>query len=112
MTNEFKLSWNELWPLCNILNEMCHGIGINIEDTIGFTYDDVYPLLKKIKSHEENESNAEMKKEVLLNQQEMLILRRSLPEVFKELEEWEFEIRIGVSIDQVKKIPIFSKTDS
>lgn len=104
---KLEISWNELWPLVNILNEICHGIKIDIQSKIGFSYEEVYALLKKITIYEVNEYEADIKKEIMFREEEILILKRCLHEVAMEIEEWEFQTRIGVTLDEIKENPIF-----
>lgn len=44
---KLELSWEELQPAANILNEVCHGIEIDIQAKIGYSYEEQYALLKK-----------------------------------------------------------------
>ena len=101
------MSWNELWPLVNILNEVCHGIKIDIPSKINSSYEKVYELLKKITIYEVNEYEADIKKEITFKDEEILILKQCLHEVTIQIEEWEFQTRIGVSLDEIKGNPIF-----
>ncbi|HLY68704.1 MAG TPA: hypothetical protein VKR53_03175 [Puia sp.] len=96
----FNLNPDEIWPLLNILNEICHGIKINnFEKTIGAKKDSVVKLLDKI-TEIENEQCCFLK----LNDFELKILENSFSEVFKQIDLWEFQTRIGVSLDEAKKI--------
>lgn len=104
---KLEMSWNELWPLGNILNEVCHGIKIDIQSKIGSSYEDLYALLKKIKIYEVNEYEADIKKVIAFRDEEVLLLKRCLYEVALEIEEWEFQTRIGVTLDEIKENPIF-----
>ncbi len=73
MKKIIEMSWEELWPIANILNEVCNGIRIeNIEDKIGATDEEVYFLLRKIISYKEKEFESKTKKvidvdEIILN---------------------------------------------
>jgi hypothetical protein len=104
---KLEMSWNELWPLVNILNEICHGIKIDIQSKIGSSYEEVYALLKKITVYEVNEYEADIKKEITFRDEEILILKRCLHEVALEIEEWEFQTRISITLDEIKENPIF-----
>ena len=104
---KLEMSWNELWPLVNILNEVCHGIKIDIQSKIGSSYEKVYTLLKKITTHEVNEYESDIKKRITFQDEEILILKRCLHEVAQVIEEWEFQTRIGVTLDEIKENPIF-----
>jgi hypothetical protein len=99
-TKQIKLSSNEFWPLLNILNEVCHGIKINnFENSIGAKKQTVVAFMDNIAKEEE-------KKEVLLNlnDSELTFLKKSFEEVFRQIEEWEFQTRIGISTQEARKI--------
>jgi len=99
-----KLTSNEIWPLLNILNEVCHGIHINnFEQAIGNNKKFVVDLMERI-SNEENE----IEPVLILNKIELEVIIMAFEEVFKQIEEWEFQTRIGITkpeaIDIQKKI--------
>jgi hypothetical protein len=104
---KLEMSWNELWPLVNILNEVCHGIKIDIQSRIDSSYEEVYALLKKITVYEVNEYEADIKKEITFRDEEILVLKKCLHEVALEIEEWEFQTRIGVTLGEINENPIF-----
>jgi hypothetical protein len=95
-----KLRSDELWPLLNILNEICHGIHIeNFEQNIGERKKNVIDLMNRISKEEEKEEII-----IKLNDSELDILKRSFAEVFKQIGEWEFQTRIGITIKEALKI--------
>jgi hypothetical protein len=95
-----RLNSNEVWPLVNILNEVCSGIHIdNFEKCIGVKKEVVVELMDKVMKEE-------LKDEPILklNDYEIEILERSFNEVFKQIEEWEFQTRIGIKIQEAQRI--------
>jgi len=105
MKKNIETNWNELWPIGNILNEVCHGINIsNFENEIGFKYESILFLLKKITAYKVKEYESEIKKVIELNDFERDIIQKSFQEVLKEIEEWEFSTRIGISIAEANVI--------
>lgn len=100
---KLELSWDELWPFVNILNEVCHGLKIEILSKIDHSYEEVYALLEKLSSHECAEDEEDVKKEITFSDNEIHILKRSLHEVALEIEEWEFQTRIGVTLDEIQE---------
>lgn len=103
MQKSIDLSWEELWPLANILNEVCNGIYINdFEKKIGATNEEASLLHDKIISYEVEESELNLKKIININKNEVEILRKSLKEVSRQIEEWEFQTRIGVTLEEVE----------
>ncbi len=97
---QIQLRSDEFWPLLNIINEVCHGIRIdNFENVIGAKKQTVVDFLNSIEDEEEE-------KEVLLNlsDSELIFLKNSFEEVFRQIDEWEFQTRIGISITDARKI--------
>lgn len=90
-------------PIINILGEVCWGFRVeDFEDAFGVKAEIVEELLDRlIKCEKSGEF------EVFLEKSEIKIIKKALDEVEKEIEEWEFETRIGTSLEEVKKIPIF-----
>ncbi len=40
MATMIETNWNELWPIVNIMNEVCHGIKIHdMDQAIGYKYE-------------------------------------------------------------------------
>ncbi len=100
-----ELSWNELWPVINVLNEICHGLPIyDIETQVGVKYDEAFALMRKISAYETGESDSDIQKEIELNDSEILIVAKCFERVLKEIDEWEFSTRIGISRDEAHKI--------
>jgi len=99
-TRTIKLSPNEVLPLLNILNEVCHGFYVhNFEKNIGAKKQIVVALMDKI-SEKENEDEIIL----FLNDIELNLLKKSFEEVLRQIEEWEFQTRIGVTIQEAKDI--------
>jgi hypothetical protein len=94
------LDGDETWPLINVLNEVCHGFYIDkFQEKIGSGKESVVQLLDKV-SDKETESNPVFK----LNIKEIKIIFNSFEEVFKAIDEWEFQTRIGVNTAEARKI--------
>lgn len=105
MKKEIKTKWNDLWPIINILNEVCHGIKINdFETEIGFNYNEIFSLLAKLEAYEVGEDMSEIQIILELNNIETEILKACFNESLKQIEQWEFSTRIGVSISEAQKI--------
>ena len=97
---QIKLYSNEVWPLLNVLNEVCYGIKINnLEISIGVKKQIVVDFMDSIVEEEK-------KNEVILtiDDSELNFLNNSFEEVFRQIEEWEFQTRIGISIQEAQKI--------
>jgi uncharacterized membrane protein len=89
--------------IINILGEICWGFHIdNFEKKIGEKKDVVKTLLERLLKEEK-----EGVLETNLNDKELEIIRKALNEVENEIEEWEFQTRIGFPLEKVKKILIF-----
>jgi hypothetical protein len=87
-------------PLLNILNEACYGIKIkNFENSIQAKKQKVIDLLDRI-------STEEGKSEVVLclDDHESTILENSFEEVFRQIDELEFQTRIGISRQKAQEI--------
>lgn len=97
-----KTKWNDLWPIVNILNEICNGV--QIEQAIGFKYEEIMDLLRKISSYEVEEGNLENAQIIELSDNEIEIIKKSFNEILKHIEEWEFSTRIGVSIQEARDL--------
>ncbi len=99
-TKTIHLESSETWPLLNILNEVCYGIRVNnFENTIGVQKAKVVDLMDRISKNETNDGII-----IDLNDSEVNILKRSFEEVFRQIDEWEFQTRIGISIPEAIKI--------
>jgi hypothetical protein len=105
MEKIIKTTWEEIWPLANVLNEVCHGINVNdFEKEIGFKYENVFSLLRKIDKYEVTSEEPNVEILLTLNRQELEIIKNSFEEVFRQIEEWEFQTRIGVTIEEANAI--------
>jgi hypothetical protein len=90
-------------PIINILGEICWGFALeNFERKIGAKKETVEALLERLLIEEKIGTV-----ETYLNNSEIEVIKKALTEVEKEIEEWEFQIRIGASLEEVKKISIF-----
>lgn len=97
---QIRLKNNEVWPLLNVINEVCHGIRVSdFEKSIGAKKQKVVDFMDNLSSEVE-------KSEVVLvvNNLEMNFINNSFEEVLKQIDEWEFQTRIGVSTKEAKKI--------
>jgi len=100
MKNTFKLSNDELWSLLNVLNEACNGLNIvDFEHVIGVKKQIVIEFIDKLTKEEDNAEAV-----LLLNATESEFLKNIFKEVFKQIDEWEFQTRIGVSKQEINKI--------
>lgn len=98
-TEKTSLKSSESWILLNILNEVCYGIYISdFNKTIGVNKNSVIELLDKILLKEKEETIFD------LSRSDLEILKRSFLEVFRQIDEWEFETRIGITIQEAKTI--------
>ena len=99
-TKTIKLTHNELIPLLNILNEVANGIHVNnFEKAIGVNEKFVDNLWDKISKEEGKKESV-----IILNNLELEVVKNSFVEVYKEIEEWEFQTRLGITISEMKKI--------
>jgi hypothetical protein len=93
---KIKLTEEEFYALKNILNEICHGIKIhNFEKVIGEEKKVVVDFFDKI--FEKDLENGDI---ITLDYDELLFLKKSFDEVFRQIDDWEFEMRIGISKNQ------------
>ena len=95
-----RLNADDIGPFLNIFNEVCNGIYINnFEQTIGAKEQFVNNLWKRIS----NEIN--MEKPILnLNNDELEVIKKSFEQVYKHIEDWEFQTRLGITIPEMKEI--------
>lgn len=112
MIKTIHISWDNLWPLANILNEVCHGIGVDIKKSTGYSYEVVNKLLEKLNSFEVNELASSIRSAIEFSGQEIAILISCLNIVAIEIEEWEFQTRIGVTLDEIRNNPIFTSNSA
>lgn len=97
---EFEILVYQVWPLLNILNEVCHGIKIdNFEEIIGSKKSIVIELMDRI-SKEDNENVIMLN----LSVEDLEVLNKSFDFVFNQIEDWEFQTRIGITKSEVNKI--------
>ena len=102
--SNYKVNLSKDRPIINILGEVCWGFYINnFEKKIGAKKEIVEELLERLLRHEKNEFS-----ETFLNDSEVEIIKKAFNEVKNEIEEWEFQTRIGATLDEVKKISIFN----
>ncbi len=98
-TNKININSNEFYIILAVLNEVCHGLRIsNFEKTIGAAEQTVIAFMDGLKAKGLSEEV------LLLKDSEVQILKNSFKEVFRQLEEFEFETRIGFSIEEAQKI--------
>lgn len=101
--NNCKINLKTDRPIINILGEVCWGFKIDkFEKKIGVKKETVEILLERLVREEKAGAI-----ETYLTSSEIEFIKRALKEVEKEIEEWEFRTRIGVSLEEVKKISIF-----
>ncbi|MBA3238018.1 MAG: hypothetical protein H0T62_06670 [Parachlamydiaceae bacterium] len=95
------LDYDEYCTLVNIINEVCNGFYINnLEKATGFTKQTAIIFFKKILQKKGEERAVEL----VLEDSEIIFIKNSFGEIFKEIDEWEFETRLGVTIPEALKI--------
>ncbi len=102
--------WEQIWPIGNILNEVCHGIRLDIEQEIGFSYDEVYALLARLRAYKVPEYLEYTSLEIALSDEEITILKKALLAVTNDLDVCDFSIRVGVSLEELLTLPLFRET--
>lgn len=101
ITKTIKLTPNEVWPLINILNEICYGIFVfDFEAVIGASKEVVVKLMDKISNVERREEETALS----LNELEFFILKKAFEEVAKQIDEWEFPTRVGITKSEANAI--------
>jgi hypothetical protein len=101
----YKINLKNDRPIINVLGEICWGLSLNdFEKKIGVTEEVAEALLKRLLQEEKLEII-----ETLITDSELKIIKRALIVVEKEIEEWEFETRLGATLEEVKDIPIFKE---
>ncbi len=84
----------------NLLGEICWGFFLeNFEEKIGSKKKVVEALLENLLKEEK--ANVV---EVQINSSEVSMIKAAFIEVKKEIEEWEFETRLGFSISETAEI--------
>ena len=77
-TKTVVLTDDEVWPLLNILNEICHGISVkNFEQTIGVNKNVVIFLMDRISQHKNKTSY------LTLNEKELNIIEKKELDLIK-----------------------------
>lgn len=105
MKKKIETNWNELWPIVNIINEVCHGIETNnIENEFGFKYEEIFAFLRKLVAYEMEEDKSEIQINIEFTDREIEIILMCFNAVLKQIEEWEFSTRIGISVKEAIKI--------
>lgn len=105
MEKIIEIKWDELWAMMNILNEVCNGIQIyDLEKKLGFNRTSIKDLMNKIAVFKIYKDEPEEKISFVLNDFEINVIKICFKEVLKEIEEWEFQTRIGVTIEEAKAI--------
>lgn len=90
-------------PIINILGEICWGFEIiDFEKKIGEKKEFVENFLKRLIKEEKDGII-----DVSLSASEIEVIRNSLKEVEKEIEKWEFQTRIGFSLEEINNLPVF-----
>src|ERR1700722_19494130 len=94
-----KLHSDEIWPFLNILNEVCNGININnFEKCIGTKREIIIDLFNKTSYLEKDGELLE------LSALEFKALNNCFHAVVKEIEDWEFQTRIGITPREADEI--------
>ncbi len=106
MNNNYKINIIQDRPIINILGEVCWGFTVNnFEKKIGAKKEIVEDLLNRLIKDKKAGII-----ETYLNDFEVEIIKKALIEVEKEIEEWEFSIRFGVTLEEVKEISILKSS--
>jgi len=89
---------NALNIITQVLNEVCYGLDLgDFKAKIGGALAEVKALLNKI------EEGAQDLNRIELESYEITWLIHSFKEVFKNIEDWEFETRMGFSLQEAKE---------
>jgi hypothetical protein len=101
--DHYKVDVERDRSIINVLGEVCWGFQVDdFEKTIGVKEQIAETLLEKLLRMEKSGIH-----EIYLNSSEIEIIRNAFKKVAKEIEEWEFEARLGVSLKEMKNISIF-----
>ena len=103
-TKLVKFKPDEIQILLDILIETCYGcygvVSINeFKQKIGVEKTEAVELMNKILEEKDKEESI-----LSLNETELLIFFKSFEEVFRQIEEWEFQTLIGVTISEAERI--------
>lgn len=102
-----KINLDENFPVITILGEVCGGFRVdNFEKKIGVTEKVALSLLEKILEKERSGII-----EIYLDDSDISIIQNAFKVVAKEIEEWEFQTRVGVDLSEAKEIPIFRESE-
>ncbi|MBS0584964.1 MAG: hypothetical protein JSR76_01520 [Verrucomicrobia bacterium] len=93
-----SLNPEEMWPLLNVLNEACHGLNISNFEKLFGKRELLIDLMDRLAQAEEKV------RPLVFNNLDLEIIKRSFIEVFKEIEAWEFQTRIGIPREEAIKI--------
>lgn len=94
-----KLKNDDVWPLVNILNEICNGIHINnFETCISVNENYVLQLLRRLAKRKNEEEPV-----VILSDLDLSVINNALNEVYKQIDDWEFQTRIGVTRPEIEE---------
>lgn len=97
-----ELNLNEVWPLLNVVGEICYGFDVDFETVIGVKSEVVIDLMQEIsKKNKETIEKGMNVVTLILSDLELDVLKRCIDEVIREIEEWEFQTRIGVFISDI-----------
>lgn len=100
MKKEVILSIDEFYSLLSILNEVCHGIYLyNFESVVGVQKKIVVDWLNKNLKREKEETVI-----LELDDIELNFLQKSFEEVLKQIEEWEFQTRVGITVHEANML--------
>ena len=102
-----KLSLDEVWPLSNILNEVCNGFRVrDFEKRISVKESMAEGLLRRIGDLLRSVPNEEYSKvrTIELEPWEIEVILNAMKEVYKQIDDWEFGIRLGIEIPEMQAI--------
>jgi len=86
--------------IINVLGELCWGVYVdNFEKKIGNKKEVVEEFLERLLKAE-REGIAE----ICINNSESELIRRAFDEVFRQIDEWEFQTRMGISIEEAIEV--------
>lgn len=111
-----EISRHELGSLSNALNEVCNGIEVlDFETKIGLSTEEANGILDFFCStyqqalQNERLGNTENKIVLELTRRELCGLINTITVVCFEIEAWEFETRLGITIEEAKTMLCFLK---
>ena len=87
-------------PVVNILNEVCNGLYItNFTDKIGASEDFARSLLHKYSDQYKKNEQIQIS-----NDLEFKVILNSFKEVFKNIDDWEFDARVGITLKDAQDL--------